>query len=565
MAIINVLDEHLTNMIAAGEVVERPLGVVKELVENSIDAQASRIEVRIVNGGLDSIEVIDDGCGMDRVDATRAFERHATSKIAQPNDLWSIHTMGFRGEALPSIASVSKVRMLTSDGRDATLVRIEYGKIAEAAPHACPQGTDITVEGLFYRTPARLKHLKSGSVEAGLIFDVIQKLALAHPDIAFSLYSDDRLRLETNGNGSLQEAIMAVYGLEIARKCFPIGISDYDFRVTGYLVSPVISRANRQYINCSLNGRVIRSLPLQRAVIDGYHGFMMPDRFPICVLNIEADFQLVDVNVHPSKWEIRISKERNLYNLLTEGIRTVLKEQMAPGDLLINRVSESLPKSEQLEINRPLELRESDESGREEYIRQENQWQRFTYLCQYHGSYILAYDENALYIVDQHAAMERCNFERISREIMEKQVVIQPLLIPLVMELTPAQMNQLENINQMLECISLVLEPFSVNSVLIRELPDFMEQEGAEKMIRELIDDICNDRQMKVLDIRRERIATMACHASVRFNTHLSEAESRQLLRQLSECEQPFNCPHGRPTMIAMTDQQLEREFKRVL
>ena len=560
MSKIGILDEHLTNMIAAGEVVERPMGVVKELVENSIDAAAGKIEIRIVNGGLDSIEVNDDGCGMDKVDATKAFERHATSKIRETRDLWSIHTMGFRGEALPSIASVSKVRMITSDGTDSTLVRIEYGQIQEARPIAANQGTSILVEGLFYRTPARLKHLKSANVEANMIIDLVQKLALAHPEIAFELYSDDKLKLQTNGSDSLQEAIMAVYGLEVARKSIPISFSDYDFQVDGYLVSPVITRSNRQYINVSMNGRIIRSLPLQKAVIEGYRQFMMPDRFPIVVLNITADFQLVDVNVHPSKWEIRISKEKALYSLLSESIEKTLKEATRPGDLLLEHTQKERSGEEQSSEISAADLRFEEQQMT--YSTEET-LQRFNYLAQYHGKYIVAYDEENIYVIDQHAAMERCMYEEIQQQIAEKKVDCQPLLIPLVIEITPAQMNQLDRINEMLECISLKLEPFSISSVVVRELPVFIE-DNEEQFIRELIEQIINDKEMGVLDIRKEKIASMACHASVKFNTFLTVEESRRLLARLSRCAQPFNCPHGRPTMLAISDRQLDREFKRV-
>ncbi len=561
MSRINVLDDHLTNMIAAGEVVERPMGVVKELVENSIDAGAGKIEIRIVNGGMESIEVIDDGCGMDKVDATMAFQRHATSKIRETHDLWSIQTMGFRGEALPSIASVSKLKMITSDGTDSTLVRIEYGQIKEVRPIAANQGTSILVEGLFYKTPARLKHLKSGNVETNMILDLVQKIALAHPEIAFELYSDDKLRIQTNGSDSLQEAILAVYGLEVARKSIPISFSDYDFSVDGYLISPVITRSNRQYINVSMNGRIIRSLPLQKAVIDGYREFMMPDRFPIVVLNIRADYQLVDVNVHPSKWEIRISKEKALYSLLSENIRQTLRAQTRPSDMVVEHAQkQEITQPQYTPAQQQPEMR--FEEQRMTYTTEET-LQRFNYLGQHHGKYILAYDEENIYIIDQHAAMERCMYEEIQQQISERKVDCQPLLIPLVIEITPAQMNQLERINEMLECINLKLEPFSLTSVAVRELPTFVEGDE-ESFIRELIEQITGDREMGVLDIRKEKIASLACHASVKFNSYLTAEECRRLLARLSRCAQPFNCPHGRPTMLAISDRQLEKEFKRV-
>lgn len=558
MSRIGILDEHLTNMIAAGEVVERPMGVVKELVENSIDASASKIEIRVVNGGLDSIEVSDDGCGMDRTDATRAFERHATSKIHETNDLWSIHTMGFRGEALPSIASVSKVRLMTCDGNDSTLVRIEYGQLKEARPVAFNQGTSVLVEGLFYKTPARLKHLKSGNVETNMILDLVQKMALAHPEIAFELYSDDKIRIQTNGSGSLQETIMAIYGLDIARRSYPVHFSDYDFTVDGYLVSPMITRSNRQYINININGRIVRSLSLQRAVIEAYREFMMPDRYPIVILNVQADFQLVDVNVHPSKWEIRISKEKALYDLLYKNINQQLRQYTKPSDLVVEHTQPQLYEEEKANAQPDLHFEEQQIR----YTAEET-LQRFNYLGQYHGKYILAYDEENLYIVDQHAAMERCMYEEIQQQISSKSIDCQPLLIPLVVEMTPAQMNQLDKINEMLECINLKLEPFSLTSVVVRELPTFIEGDE-EKFIQQLVEEITNDKEMSVLDIRKEKIASLACHASVKFNSFLSVEESRKLLSRLSRCGQPFNCPHGRPTMISITDKQLEKEFKRV-
>ena len=268
MSRIHVLDEHLTNMIAAGEVVEKPMGVVKELVENSIDAQATRIIVRVVNGGRDMIEVSDDGIGMDQEDAVRAFSRHATSKILRPEDLWDIHTMGFRGEALPSIASVSKTSLLTSDGNQSTEIILEYGKIIKAGPAASARGTTVRVENLFLKTPARLKHLKSGNTEFNAIIDLMQKFALGNPQIAFELYADDKLKLQTPGNGSLDETMMHIYGLETAKNSIPVEFSDYDFSVRGVLVLPSINRSTKQYINCFINGRIVRSFLIQKAIID---------------------------------------------------------------------------------------------------------------------------------------------------------------------------------------------------------------------------------------------------------------------------------------------------------
>lgn len=579
MSKIKVLNEHLTNMIAAGEVVERPMGVVKELIENSIDALSNHIEIRLKNGGLDCIEISDNGYGMDPQDAVAAFNRHATSKISQDDDLWHIHTMGFRGEALPSIASVSKVSLKTNDGQVGTAVDIEYGKIKSVEPTACMQGTTIKVEGLFYKTPARLKHLKNAISELNAILDLVQKSALAHPEISFELYNDDKLKIQTNGSGSLQETIMAVYGLDIAKKALKIECEDYDFKIDGYVVSPVITRSGKQFINTFINGRVIRNFYLNKAIIEAYSQFIMPDRYPITVLNISVDYQLVDVNVHPSKWEIRISKEKQLAELIKRNVTEVIRHSMIPSDLIIdhlridNEIASANPKpivNEEIEekytfesenINRPIKK-----------IVQENliEYQtnptidRFTFLAQLHGRYILAYDEDNLYIIDQHAAQERCMYEDIQNKITEKKVHTQPLLIPLVIDVSPATVNQIDLLNEQLSCIGLHFEQFSLSSLIVREVPDFLENIDETDFINNLINEVINDKQMSILEIRKEKIASLACHSSVRFNHYLSAEESKKLLSRLSNCKQPFNCPHGRPTMITISEKQLVKEFKRV-
>ncbi len=599
MSKIKTLNEHLTNMIAAGEVVERPMGVVKELVENSIDAQSTKIEVRLKNGGLDEIEVIDDGCGMDKKDATAAFGRHATSKISQDDDLWHIQTMGFRGEALPSIASVSKLTLTTNDSNDSTLVKIEYGKIQEVRPIAAAQGTSVKVEGLFYKTPARLKHLKNANSELNATLDLIQKIALAHSEIAFELYNDDKLKIQTNGSNSLQETIMAVYGLDIAKKALKVECHDYDFEVEGYIIAPAITRSSKQYINTFINGRVIRSYYLNKAVIDGYNSFIMPDRYPIAVLNIKVDYQLVDVNVHPSKWEIRLSKEKQLAELIKTNITSVIKNSMIPSDLLIDHIalkdepifkeeikqekseiSNDQPKLEydysyttrlQDSVDTPI-IKETFSNTTNKQVVQEkiidyqtnSTIDRFTYLAQLHGRYILAYDEENLYIIDQHAAQERCMYEDIQNKIMARSIITQPLLVPLVVNVTPAIVDKIDLLNEQLSCIGLQFEQFSLNSLIVREVPDFFENLDEDEFIEQLINEVITDKKMSILEVRKEKIASLACHSSVRFNHYLSTEESKKLLSRLSNCKQPFNCPHGRPTMITISEKQLVKEFKRV-
>ena len=561
MSKIKVLNEHLKNMIAAGEVVERPAGVVKELVENSIDADSHKIEVHLQNGGLDTIEVRDDGCGMDKKDATSAFGRHATSKIEFDQDLWNIHTMGFRGEALPSIASVSKLEMYTSDGIDQTKVVIEYGQIKEVKPVGCNQGTTIKVQGLFYKTPARLKHLKSANNELTTIIDLLSKLALAHPDIAFKLFDNDKLKLQTNGSNNLKETIMSIYGLETAKKAIDFKCNDYDFEVDGCIISPVITRSSKQYINIFINSRVIKSFLLTNSVIDGYKQYIMDNRYPIVIINIKADYQLIDVNVHPSKWEVRLSKERQLASLIKDNIEKTLAKAYHPSDLLLkdNPLNEnSLPKkqNEKTQIVQQT-LLDRDDKEEEKII------DRFVYLCHYHGKYILASDEDNLYIIDQHAAQERCMYEDIQKQIENKEIKTQLLLVPLLIESTISTVNRIDEINEKLSCINLNFEQFSSTTLLLREVPYFFENIDEIDFLNHLIEEVLSDKSMSVLEIRKEKIASLACHSSVRFNHYLSVEESKKLLARLSNCKQPFNCPHGRPTMISISDKQLFKEFKR--
>ena len=561
MSKIKVLNEHLKNMIAAGEVVERPAGVVKELVENSIDADSHKIEVHLQNGGLDTIEVRDDGCGMDKKDATAAFGRHATSKIEFDQDLWNIHTMGFRGEALPSIASVSKLEMYTSDGIDQTKVVIEYGQIKEVKPVGCNQGTTIKVQGLFYKTPARLKHLKSANNELTTIIDLLSKLALAHPDIAFKLFDNDKLKLQTNGSNNLKETIMSIYGLETAKKAIDFKCNDYDFEVDGCIISPVITRSSKQYINIFINSRVIKSFLLTNSVIDGYKQYIMDNRYPIVIINIKADYQLIDVNVHPSKWEVRLSKERQLASLIKDNIEKTLAKAYHPSDLLLkdNPLNEnSLPKKQN---EKPQIVQQTllDRDDKEE----EKISDRFVYLCQYHGKYILASDEDNLYIIDQHAAQERCMYEDIQKQIENKEIKTQLLLVPLLIESTISTVNRIDEINEKLSCINLNFEQFSSTTLLLREVPYFFENIDEIDFLNHLIEEVLSDKSMSVLEIRKEKIASLACHSSVRFNHYLSVEESKKLLARLSNCKQPFNCPHGRPTMISISDKQLFKEFKR--
>lgn len=566
MSKIQTLNEHLTNMIAAGEVVERPMGIVKELVENSIDADSKRIIIKITNGGNDAIQVIDDGCGMDQVDAVNAFNRHATSKIKNTDDLWTISTMGFRGEALPSIASVSKVTLMTNDNNQSTKVMIDNGKIISATPYPTSKGTNILVEKLFYKTPARLKHLKGINIETNAVLDLVEKFALANPSIAFELYCDDKLKLKTVGNGNIQEVLLELYGLDIVKNSVEIEMKDYDFNVKGIIVLPSYSRSSKQYINCFINKRIVRSLGIQKAITESYSPYLMSDRYPIVILNVEADYRLVDVNVHPSKWEIRLSKERQLQALISEEISKVLKEKMNPGEIKVFKQEKQETYTQQTFIDyKPKEKPSVLEEPKKDYHVEEPLLERFQYLAQYHGKYILAFDDETLYVIDQHAAQERCMYEEIQNQILNNDVYSQTLLVPLIVDVSPSQANQIDKINEVMKCLNIELELFSKSSFSIHQVPVWFEDIDENSFMHDLIDLILSDKQMDILTVRKEKIASLACHSSVRFNRYLSVDESKKLLSRLSKCIQPFNCPHGRPTMMKISDTQLEKEFKRVL
>lgn len=690
MGKINRLDEHLSNMIAAGEVVERPMGIVKELVENCMDAQAKHIEIQILQGGIDTITIIDDGVGMDQEDAQIAFERHATSKLKEINDLWNIHTMGFRGEALPSIASVSNVVLRTNNGEESTEVEINYGELKDVKPCGTPKGTMIQVKNLFQKTPARFKHLKSPQYEFSLISDVVQKFALSHPEIGFTLSHDGKQIFQTRGNGKLLEVLMQIYGRETAKTAISLDGKDLDYHITGYIMQPNFNRATKYYMLLYINGRMIRNYHLQKSVIDAYAPYMPKDRFPIVVINIEMDAQLVDVNVHPSKWEIRLSKEKQLekliYQTITEALRydlevptiNIKKEKQPKVELqemqftyerdqsvkeLHDEVNHSFVKPQQSNIEEALvksienkqsnhtnyiektpviemkekesvykteeliqpqkkendfsvqsmqeekenyskimenkikekevvnnnisdekETMESNEdiqkntitkdlqeepnnlqiTNEEEHEKPKNpSLPQLRVIGQLHNCYIIAEGDKGLYIIDQHAAQERYHYEVIRDKILAGKNDTQPLLIPLTIETTVSAVTQLKELNQAMKYIGIQLESFGETTLLCRELPSWMQEIEEKEFIQDMIDVWEKDKEISLEKFRKHAIATMACHSSIRFNRNLTLEEMKRVIEDLGKCEQPFHCPHGRPTLICIEDKDLIHDFER--
>lgn len=658
MASIHQLDEHLSNMIAAGEVVERPSGIVKELVENSIDAKAKHIEIQILQGGIDCITIIDDGCGMDAQDATLAFERHATSKIQAVDDLWKISTMGFRGEALPSIASVSQVTLRTNDGIDSSEVIIHYGTLKSARPCGTPKGTMLEVRNLFQKTPARFKHLKSPQYEFSLISDVVQKFAISHPNIGFELSHDGRSVFKTKGNGNLREVLMQIYGRDGAKTAIELHGQDLDYTIRGYALQPQFQRATKYYVLLYINGRMIRNYHLQKAVMDAYAPYMPKDRYPIAVINMEMDAQLVDVNVHPSKWEIRLSKEKQLEKLLYQTIKAALMQDMEvpniqarkenkkekieiqelqftyPRDQEVKKlhteVNDSFvhyngkPKQtiteeskvqvdkvepqeapveaeKQESVDKKQELSESQSSDTQAPIKDQvieevsttkqaetlfkdivpiqevvmkaeqepasesinPSLPQLHVIGQFHNSYILAEGEKGLYIIDQHAAQERYHYEMIQKQILSGVKDTQPLLIPITVETTMSAVSRIDDLNALLEQVGIHFEVFGNTTLLCRELPIWLKDTKEEAFLQDMIDLWQKDDEISLDKLRKHTIATMACHSSIRFHRSLTMEEMKQVILDLGKCEQPFHCPHGRPTLICYEDKDLIHDFER--
>ena len=597
MGKIHQLDTQTANMIAAGEVVERPMGVVKELVENAIDAGSTRITVSVIDGGMTKITVRDNGIGMDSEDALNAFKRHATSKIKGQNDLFDIHTLGFRGEALPSIASVSKVTLTTSDGNDSTRVQIEYGEIKNAGNYPCDEGTEISIEGLFYRTPARLKHLKSGSYENTLIQDVIVKFSFSYPSIAFTFISNDRISFQTTGKGNLLEVIYQAWGREAGENAIAVDFSDYDYRVTGYIVKPSLTRVSRNCMHVFLNGRMVRTFRLYKSILDGYEDFIVKGRNPLVVLNIEMDPQLLDVNVHPSKWEVRISKENQLEYLIKDNVREALKSTIlapvaevkaavqraavepivfdtnsalvtpfvAKKEVTVTPVVETKPIETIKEENIKLVIQEEikEEKIIEEKEIQHEKLPEMTVIGQLHEKFILCSTEKGLAILDQHACQERVHYEELLQKLDETTPVMMELLVPISILAGNDLVERVDEINASISDMHFQFEPFGRDTFIVRSVPMWMKEVEEERFLQDVIDNFKNDRDSKYARMEKKKIATMACHSSIRFNRTLSLDEMKEVVKQLYKCQNPYHCPHGRPTFIILDEKELTKEFLR--
>ncbi|RDX02714.1 DNA mismatch repair endonuclease MutL [Listeria kieliensis] len=613
MAQIIELTDNLSNKIAAGEVVERPASVIKELVENAIDAKSTIIDVLIEEAGMTKMTVIDNGVGIEPEDVPTAFKRHATSKIKTEKDLFRVHTLGFRGEALPSIASVAKVKLTTSAGDTGTTIVIEGGKEVEKRSDSARRGTEITVTDLFYNTPARLKYLKTLPTELGNITDVMNRLALSHPNISFRLSHNGKSLLSTSGNGDLRQVIAAIYGVQIAKKTVPVEGESLDFKISGYAVLPEVNRSNRNYISTIINGRYIKNFALVKAILNGYHTLLPIGRFPIIVLEIEMDPIIVDVNVHPAKLEVRLSKEKELGELISEALKEAFhKLQLIPDGAISKR--EKL-QSEQLQMsfesNKPSEAKEATFSKEEatknepptlfekpsvpEYVSPEEEKfdsetvieeETISYevsdsapvaeerkvripkmypIGQMHATYILAQNEEGLYIIDQHAAQERIKYEFFREKIGEVSRELQELLVPIVLEFSNDEYVRLTEQREKLEEVGVFMEPFGQNSFIIRAHPTWFPKGEEEETLREIVDEALHEPNVSIHKLREDTAIMMSCKKSIKANHYLTMQDMEALLDTLREASDPFTCPHGRPVIIKYTTYELEKMFKRVM
>ncbi|MDD7599024.1 MAG: DNA mismatch repair endonuclease MutL [Bacilli bacterium] len=594
---INLMSPELANMIAAGEVIERPSSVIKELVENSIDAKATRIEVDIYDVGRKLIRVKDDGFGMSREDAKLAFKRHASSKVKSVYDLMRITSLGFRGEALPSIASVSNVILLTSDGEEGTKIVLSPSKEMEVSDAALRKGTTFEIRDLFFNTPARMKYLKSDKTENASSIEVMEHLSMCYSDVSFVLRIDGKTIFETTGRGDLKEVIALIYGKEVAKKLLEVSFEGEGYSFSGYIGEPSISYSTRYDILNFLNRRSVYVPKVQKAFIDAYKDYLPPSRYPFVAVNFSVDYSLVDVNVHPTKREVRLSIEEevasNVYKevkrslLLTRqsfvsssisGATLTLEQPTLKEDDFANIFEENEKKQPQEAFKDVVTLfDEFDKEEKENYIKDsliieddvsprfesKTNFPSLTLIGQVFDTYLLAQGEDGLYFIDQHAAAERINFEKCEDDFNSSSSRVVPL-IPLVIELPYSSLTNYDKEHILaLESLNIYTSSFGGNAIKVDEIPSYLSEEDDESVLRDIILSTLKGNKVDIASLKRLSIASRACKMSLKANRLLTREEQLRLLKNLAKCRNPLNCPHGRPTIVKVSKYDLEKMFKR--
>ena len=588
MAVIKVMDELLANKIAAGEVVEKCASVVKELVENSIDANSNEIKIDLIEAGTKEIKVTDNGIGMEKDDAVLAFQRHATSKLKTEDDLYHIETLGFRGEALASIASVSKVTLKTCKNEVGTTVEIQGGKIISVENSDARTGTSISVRELFYNTPARLKHLKSLYTELANITDYINKLALSHPDIRFVLTNNDNIILNTDGRGNLLKTIKDIYGINVAKKMLNVSAENRDYMINGYISLPEIHRSNRNAMVILVNGRIVRNTELNRVINDAYHAYKPDNRYPVVVLNIEVVPSLVDANIHPTKMDIKFSNMEDLCKLITDMVKdkitgrnlipiikelpkkankedvqvnlNLVREEKVQTELFENEEAKGLFEEQELIIN-------NDLISEEETPYEEHKIEPLPELYPVglvHGTYIICQNELGMYLIDEHAAKERINYEKFLEKLGKPSQDKISLLFPITIELSTSDYVILKENMNILEENNIEAEEFGVNSIIIKAHPTWIPRGFEEKVLNNLVEQVIQkQKDFRIEKFNEEAIKMLSCKMAIKANTNMSLEEMENIINDLRKCKNPYNCCHGRPSIIFYSRSELDKMFKR--
>ncbi len=588
------MNDDLANKIAAGEVVEKCVSVVKELVENSVDAGATEIKIEVVDAGTKLIRVVDNGSGMSKDDAILAFERHATSKLFDDMGLFRISSLGFRGEALPSIAAVSMVELKTSTGDVGTKVVIEGGKLIKVENADARRGTEITVKDLFYNTPARLKYLRSLHSELANICEYVNKMALSYSEIKFTLVSDDKVLLNTDGTGNLLKVINEIYGSNVARKMRKIDVFNDDYDVSGFISLPEVTRSSKAHMITLVNKRVVRNVELNRTINDAYHTYKPETRYPIVVLNINTDPSLVDVNVHPAKLDIKFSNFEDLKELIKNGIKNVLdnallipkiektneleKPEVKQQQLNLERkniiedqtIDYSLFDEENLSINDDLVVHEKEESLLEKklYNDEKNKvvMPEMYPVGLLKGTYIICHNELGIYMIDQHAAKERINYEGYKKSFASPNESSIKMLVPFVLEFPSNEFIIIKNNLDVLRNMHFDIEENGINTFVIKEHPIWLKEGYEEESIKKILEVLIEQEKNFTIERFREKAAIMlSCKMAIKANTNISMNEMEALIDDLRKCDNPYTCPHGRPTVIFFSNYELEKMFKRAM
>ena len=585
---VRILPPELASQIAAGEVVERPVSVVKELLENSLDANASRISVEIKGGGVESIRIVDNGNGVPPNEVALAFQRHATSKVESRDSLDAIATLGFRGEALPSIAAVSRMSMVTRsrDSESGFGADFLWGDLVKEGSQGCPPGTVVQVSDLFGNLPARRRFLKSATAESGRIHDLLTRYALAYPEVAFQLRVGDRQSLSTPGNGISADAVLAVYGSEVSSNLLEVASEESEsaYTVDGFIGNPGLHRANRTYMTFFVNRRWIQSRMLTYALEEAYHGLLPERRYPLAVFNISLPFDEVDVNSHPAKREVRFHQDGKVYSALQRAVRQSLVESSpvramrAPGarsyeELLQSGTSprffsspfdsgSSVPGASTAFSGERKDVA-SDQGGgpADAALTPQQALPSLRVVGQVRLTYIVAESPDGMYLVDQHAAHERVLFDRIIRKGVNSGSQSQSLLTPASVDLSPSQIATLSSNRDFLVEYGFKLEEFGGNSYLVRAVPSFLTRGDPAKSLADILDMVAFEGAID--DQEHALAASLACHAAIRAGQSMTEPEMRALLEQLEVTDSPHTCPHGRPTVIHFSSYHMEREFGR--